>query len=552
MRLLLLFAFGGVGAGVSAWALPRGGRWARIGAVVGVLALAGLVVASAVLREGRLTETGAPEAGIFAGHLVGTGYLRLILGLWGMQAILLVALAWLLGGLPRLRGFLPGLLAAMTGGAVAMASADLVVGAIAAAAAGVAALLVILAVEGPAAVAAGARELRIALLGCAVLLVALGVVPLAARLVFIESGVGTEAGPASVAGGVAGPAMGLVAITMAMVLAARWGMLPFHVRVSRLTDLVPPETLGLLVAWAAVPLTVVTLAAIDRLVAPLALPLDGERAILVTLALATMAGGALAAFFNDDLRHAAGYLVIADAGLLLLAIAALEPDAWGPARAWVVALAASKAGLFAWVAVAEDRFGTRSVPDLRGWIRRSPILAAALVVVTIATYGLPGWVAFDARVGLASAAVGSPWQVILVLAGLLTLPTYLRILGTGTGRATSRVDGAAPERIVRRRKPREQLVVEQEAGTVAPSTSVPGPEMSSATPKVSTRAASLATRGSAAGGTVAAVVRRDRAELLSATVLALAVLAALASWGALDLAATAAEPAPILLPGAGD
>jgi hypothetical protein len=49
-----------------------------------------------------------------------------------------------------------------------------------------------------------------------------------------------------------------------------------------------------------------------------------------------------------------------------------------------------------------------------------------------------------------------------------------------------------------------------------------------------------------------AIARRDRAELLSATVLALALLAALTSWGALDLAAAAAEEAPILLPGAGD
>ena len=57
---------------------------------------------------------------------------------------------------------------------------------------------------------------------------------------------------------------------------------------------------------------------------------------------------------------------------------------------------------------------------------------------------------------------GRPGASSLILAGLLTLPTYLRLLGTGVGRATSRVDGAPPERVARRRKPREVLPVEQE------------------------------------------------------------------------------------------
>jgi hypothetical protein len=48
------------------------------------------------------------------------------------------------------------------------------------------------------------------------------------------------------------------------------------------------------------------------------------------------------------------------------------------------------------------------------------------------------------------------------------------------------------------------------------------------------------------------ILARDRTELLSATVLALAILAALTSWGALDLGAAAAEPAPILLFGGSD
>ncbi len=568
-------------------------------ALVGVLALVAVTAAALLLRTGRLTDTGQPITGPFDAHLVVTDFLRMVVGLWGLESLVLVALAGLLGGLPRLRGLLPATLAALTGGTVAMTSADLAVGAAAAAATGLAPLIVILAAQGPSAVAAGARELRVTLVTGAVLLVAMAVVPLAARLALIASGVGLDEATEA-ASTVAGPALGLVILAVGAAIAARWGMLPFHVRVSRLTDLVPPETSPLLLAWSAVPLTVVAFAAVDRVIAPLALPLDGERALLLLAAVTTLVGASMAAFFHDDLRHAVGYLVIADAGLLLLAIAALDPAAWGPGRVWVVAIAASKTALGAWAAVTEDRFETRSLPELRGWMRRSPLLSAALVITAVATFGLPGWVVLQARTDLAAGVWGSPWSELLLLAGLLTLPTYLRFASLGLGRATSRVDRAAPERIVRRRKPLESLRVEQEgpdgttlvgdetatnpalAATSAARSAAAGAregidramavtrgaaasarDALARRPSTSTLSRTRAranmpaftgtrTRTSTAGARFAGLLRRDRTELLSGAVLALAILSALTSWGALDLARAAAEPAPIIVSGATD
>jgi NADH:ubiquinone oxidoreductase subunit 2 (subunit N) len=579
VRLLLLLLIGGTGAAVAAWGLPRGGRAARIGVVVGVVALVAMTGDAFLLRPARLTDTGQPITGIFDAHLVPTAYLRLVIGLWGLTSLVLVFGTWLLGGLARLRGLLPATLAAMTGGTVAMASADLSVGAAAAAATGLASLLVVLAAEGAVAVAAAARELRVTLVGGAVLLASLAVVPIASRLVLLQSGVGLDEA-AEAAGGVAGPTMGLVTLAVALVVVGRWGMLPLHVRVSRLTDIVPPETLPLLLAWVPVPLTVVAFATVDRLIAPLALPFDGERIILVLLAVGTMAGASLAAYFHDDLRHAVGYLVVADAGLLLLAIAALDPQAWGPGRAWVVALAASKTALGAWAAVVENRFETRSIPELRGWVRRAPLLAAGLVVTIFATFGIPGWVAFEARTSLATLATDAPWDALLIVAGFLTLPTYLRLVGIGLGRVTSKVDRAAPEHLSLRPRPQEMLPVEMEgvdtpgpasrpvaAGTPpapAGTGDVTGDGIAAATDDGETMSGRRMPRvrrrglaGPTAGGPVTgasdlgrrfvAGLRRNRTELLSGTVLALAVLAVLTSYGALDLAGAAAEPAPILL-----
>jgi NADH:ubiquinone oxidoreductase subunit 2 (subunit N) len=515
VRLLALILIGAVGAAVSAWGLHRGGRAARAGAVTGVVAVVGVTVEAFALRPGRIDVSGEPVTGLFDAHLVATEYLRLIVGLWGLESLVLVLVAWLLGGLVRLRGLLPATLAAMTGGAVALASADLAVGFAAGAATGLAALVISLHAEGPASVAAAARDLRVSLVGGATLLACLAVVPIAGRLAL--AGAGSEAGAVTTTAS-GGPAMGVVAVVVTLVVAARWGILPFHVRVSRLADLVPPESLPLLMAWIAVPLTVVAIAMVDRLVTPLALPLDGERALLVLVAFASMAGGALAALFHDDLRHAVAYVVVAEAALLVLAIAAFDPAAWGAGRTWIVVVAASKTALLAWSAVIEDRFGTRSLPDLRGWIRRSPVLGAALALTAVATVGLPGWIAYDARTTLASLAAGAPWDVLLVVASVLTLPVYGRLLAVGAGQPTSRVDRAAPEWVA----PARPTGV---SGAASPA---------------------LATRARVAGGRALAAARRDRTQLLSAAVLTLAILAMLTSWGVLDLGRAAAEPAPIV------
>jgi hypothetical protein len=60
------------------------------------------------------------------------------------------------------------------------------------------------------------------------------------------------------------------------------------------------------------------------------------------------------------------------------------------------------------------------------------------------------------------------------------------------------------------------------------------------------RTATLGRRIGSFGRRLAPALRRDRTELLAAAVLALAILAALTSWGALDIGGAASEPAPIV------
>ena len=547
MMISLLLGTCAVGAVAAAWGLSRGARAAVAGSVIGVVALAVVLGIALATDAPRVVDsTSSPVPGlVFAGRVVRTDYLRLVIALWAMDGIIVIGIAWLLGGLAALRGLLAGMLAAVAGGIVALGATNLSLGIIAAAGTGLAATIPVLASTRGASIGAAARELRVTLGVGSLLLASVAVAPIAAILVLGGSS-GGSGGPT---GGEAGAVVGLVSLSVTIGVAIRLGAIPFHLRIPRLTDAVAPEAMPLLVAWAPLPLAVAGFAVLDHLVAPLALPLEPERGLVIALALVTLAAAALAAFIQEDLRHAVGYLVVADGGLVLLGFAALDPAAWGPTRIWLVALAASKTALTAWSAVAESRFETRSLPDLRGWVRRSPILAAAFVLTVVATFGLPGWIVFGARGDLARLAADGPLEALLIIAGFLTLPAYLRVLMIGLGPPSSHVTGAAPERFVRSIRRGPSLEVEQER---SPGADLPD---DAAAPDVGGEPRAASARGRhlrRAGGSgsfarrLGGALRRDRTELTSAAVLSLAILAALTSWGALDLGGAAAEPAPIV------
>src|SRR4051794_41833007 len=119
MRLLALLLIAGVGAAASAWGLNRGGRAARLAALAGIVALFGVTIAAFALRPGRIDAAGEPGTGIFDARLVATSYLRLIVGLWGLEALVLVGAAGLPGGPAPLGGAAPANPCAVGGGAPA-------------------------------------------------------------------------------------------------------------------------------------------------------------------------------------------------------------------------------------------------------------------------------------------------------------------------------------------------------------------------------------------------------------------------------------------------
>ncbi|MHB8960899.1 MAG: proton-conducting transporter transmembrane domain-containing protein [Candidatus Limnocylindrales bacterium] len=444
MTLLALLVVGVLAAAGTAWALPRGGGVARVAALGGVVALA-LIALLAALSPNPDTvaadAAGAAPGTLWNGAIAAGGYLRLVVVLGATTSALMCALTWLLRGVPGLRGLLPASLAALVGTTVALGAATPQLGILAAGATGLASIPAVLAsTRGAAAAGVAAREVRIAVATALVALAVATVIPAVARLVLANA-----AADAASAGSGLAAAMAFGLLVLAIVVAARMGAIPYHVRISALADTAPGGSLPLLLAWLPLPLGAVSVGVAAGDLAPLALPIGSAQALIVVLALLTTVAGGLVAAFQDDLRHAVGYLTLADLGLVVLAFAALDPVVWGPARTWLLTAAVTKTALLAWATVAEDRFQTRSVPDLRGWLRPSPMLGVALGLIVVATYGLPGWAVLTARLDLTGHAAGAPWDTLLLAASLLTLPAYARWLWLGVGAPTSHVDRAVPE-----------------------------------------------------------------------------------------------------------
>ncbi|MEA2609437.1 MAG: NADH-quinone oxidoreductase subunit [Chloroflexota bacterium] len=227
---------------------------------------------------------------------------------------------------------------------------------------------------------------------------------------------------------------GLAYLCFALAVAVRFGAIPFHLWAARLTDAAPETALPIITVLAPASLAIVALAWIDASIAPLLVDLELERIVVLAIAVASIVLAALAAFVQDDLEHVVGYSIVGDAGVVVLALAVLEPAGWAPARLWILVFIVTRSAFAAWAGGIRTTFGTGRTPDLGGWAIRSPILAIAFGLIVIAGVGLPGLAAFDARSSLVRLALDGPAASMVLLGTLAPLAYYGRLLVIGLGR----------------------------------------------------------------------------------------------------------------------
>ena len=204
---------------------------------------------------------------------------------------------------------------------------------------------------------------------------------------------------------------GLAYLAFAVAVAMRFGAIPFHLWAARLTDVVPETALPILTAMAPASLAIVALAWTDASVTPLLVDVSEARLFVLGIAIASIVLAAIAAFVQDDLEHVLGYSIVGDAGVVMLALATLDPEAWAPARTWILVFVVARSAFAAWVAGIRAGFWTGRIADLRGWVWRSPLLTVAFALVVIASVGFPGLVAFDARRSIVDLALDAPLSI---------------------------------------------------------------------------------------------------------------------------------------------
>ena len=234
----------------------------------------------------------------------------------------------------------------------------------------------------------------------------------------------SAAGPLGGAGGpisidpAAQLSLGLALLVMVAAVAIRTGLIPLHVWAARFMEGVSPLAVPAAFAWGSAAFVLVALNWSQVILGQTAVG-DGERWLIIILAMVSVVLGGLAAMVHDDVEHVLGYSILQDAGVAVLAFASLDPGVVAAARNWLVASATVKTALAAWASVVRTTYGGHRLDDLGGWARHSPVLGIAFAGILVAAIGLPNMALFQARAELVDSAMPGVGKIVaLVIAAM--------------------------------------------------------------------------------------------------------------------------------------
>ncbi len=153
--------------------------------------------------------------------------------------------------------------------------------------------------------------------------------------------------------------------------------------------------------------------------------------ILSMVAILTMTVGNLTALWQKDMKRMLAYSSIAQAGYMLIGLAAFtsqSSDNWSNGVQGVLlflfAYLFTNLGVFAVVIVLENKLGTTNIADYAGLIRRSPFLSIALVIFFLSLIGIPPTGGFMGKLLVFGAAID---QKLYVLAGIGILNSVISV-----------------------------------------------------------------------------------------------------------------------------
>jgi NADH-quinone oxidoreductase subunit N len=183
---------------------------------------------------------------------------------------------------------------------------------------------------------------------------------------------------------------------------------------------------------------------------------DDWRPVVWLLALLSIVVGSALATVQTNVKRMLAYSSVAHAGFILVGLEAAGhygETGLAPAMAYLAVYAVMSVGSFAAVMAAVGA-GVGDLADLRGFSRRSPLLALAFSVLLFAQAGVPLTAGFVAKFGVIRAAVDSGSYAIAVaamVAAVIGAYLYLRIVVSvwlEDGGTTERAHVPAPLAVV--------------------------------------------------------------------------------------------------------
>ena len=164
--------------------------------------------------------------------------------------------------------------------------------------------------------------------------------------------------------------------------------------------------------------------------------------LFAVLAVLSMTVGNLVAILQSNVKRLLGYSTIAQAGYILVGVAAVAAstpgggvDGLGPSGVlfYLAAYAVTNLAAFFAVMAIANRTGSEQIDDFAGMARRSPFLAGVLALSLISLIGIPPTAGFMGKLYLFNAAVSSDlvWLAVVgVLNSVVSAYYYLRVVKT--------------------------------------------------------------------------------------------------------------------------
>jgi len=162
----------------------------------------------------------------------------------------------------------------------------------------------------------------------------------------------------------------------------------------------------------------------------------GWAVAVAAVAALSMLWGNLVAIAQTSVRRLLAYSAVGHAGYMLLGIVAHTNQSLQALVYYAVTYAVTTLGAFAVVAAVEQQTGGDTLADFEGLSRRSPVMAAGMMVFLLSLAGIPPLAGFFGKFYLFTAVLAMPerslgliWLVVLAVAmSAVSLYYYLQVL----------------------------------------------------------------------------------------------------------------------------